>query len=217
MESVVRRYDDHAVLDDLNLELQEGVFAAIAGPSGSGKTTLLNLIAGLDQPDSGNVWVAGLEVTGTRDDSALSKFRSTTLGFIFQSYYLHPRRTALENVSVPLYFSESPLGPGLTRAHELLRKVGLADYSKRSVSDLSGGQKQRVAVARAFVNEPKVILADEPTGSLDDESADWVLSILAQGVESGVTVLCASHDHRLLERAEKVFDLEQGQLKERSS
>ena len=212
LQGVARQLGGHAILKDLSLKLEAGVFAAVAGPSGSGKTTLLNLLSGLDRADDGHLSVAGVDLMSA-PDTEISKFRSRQLGFVFQSYHLHPHRTALENVSVPLYFAaDANLVSGLEKAMDLLRRLGIGEFAQRPVSELSGGQKQRVAVARALVRQPQVLLADEPTGSLDDESANWVFSLLTSEVERGLTILAASHDHRLLERATQIYDLVEGAL-----
>ena len=200
------------VLDNLSLTVAAGAFEAFMGPSGSGKSTLLNLIAGIDRASTGSVMVAGHELTRL-SDSELAKFRSTTLGFIFQQYNLLPVLTALENVELPLLLTKLGSADRKKRAQTALRVVGLDDRSGHYPRQLSGGQEQRVAIARAIVNDPQIIVADEPTGDLDRKSADDILTLLGKlNTELGKTILMVTHDPAAAERASLVHRLNKGQL-----
>ncbi len=203
------------VLDELDLEVRDGEFCALMGPSGSGKSTLLNLVGGLDYPDSGEVCVAG-EFISDIPDSALASWRAETVGFVFQAFNLIPVLSALENLELPLLLA--PLGRRQRREHALhaLELVGLADRAHHRPSQLSGGQEQRVAIARAVVTDPALILADEPTGDLDRDSADQVLDILARlNREIGKTVVMVTHDALAARRAGRVVHLDKGKLADR--
>jgi putative ABC transport system ATP-binding protein len=202
------------VLDRLDLEMRRGEFYALMGPSGSGKSTLLNLIGGLDQADSGSVVVAG-ESVGELDGAELSRWRARSVGFVFQSFNLIPVLSAIENVELPLTLT--PLSSKQRREHALyaLELVGLADRAKHRPKQLSGGQQQRVAIARAVATDPKVVLADEPTGDLDRASADAVLDLLGElnaNAEIQKTILMVTHDPHAAERAHYVVHLDKGQL-----
>jgi len=200
------------VLDHLDLEMEEGRFYALMGPSGSGKTTLLNLIGGLDAADDGELTVAGedLRALTGRD---LSRWRAESVGFVFQGFNLIPVLTALENVSLPL--SLAPLSARQRREHAMhaLELVGMANRAKHRPKQLSGGQEQRVAIARAVATDPKVLLADEPTGDLDRESADQVLGLLRElNVQMKKTVLMVTHDPAAAAYAERIVHLDKGRL-----
>jgi putative ABC transport system ATP-binding protein len=200
------------VLRNISLSIQEGEFVAFMGPSGSGKTTLLNLIAGIDKPTDGKVFVAGADLSEL-DESALAEWRSRNVGFIFQFYNLIPVLTALENVELPLLLL--PLAKGERREHaeRALRLVGLADRVDHYPRQLSGGQEQRVAIARAIVTDPTILVADEPTGDLDKASAEEVLNLLERlNRELGKTVLIVTHDPRAAEKARTIRHLEKGEL-----
>jgi putative ABC transport system ATP-binding protein len=200
------------VLDNLSLSVAKGAFEAFMGPSGSGKSTLLNLIAGIDRASQGSVLVAGQELTKL-SDSELAKFRSSTLGFIFQQYNLLPVLTALENVELPLLLTKLGSAERKKRAQTALRVVGLDERSGHYPRQLSGGQEQRVAIARAIVNDPQIIVADEPTGDLDRKSADEILTLLGKlNTEFGKTILMVTHDPAAAERASLVHRLNKGQL-----
>src|SRR6516165_8954716 len=200
------------VLVDLNLEVPPGQFLALMGPSGSGKTTLLNLIAGLDQPTGGDIWV-GDEKISVMSESQLAKWRTRNIGFVFQFYHLLPVLTAYENVELPLLLL--PLSAAQRRQQVLtaLDLVGLADRVKHRPGQLSGGQQQRVGIARAIVTDPTIIVADEPTGDLDARSAEDILNLLVELQKSlRKTILLVTHDPRAAERAERVVHLEKGRL-----
>jgi len=200
------------VLDGLDLEMEEGHFYALMGPSGSGKTTLLNLVGGLDHADAGEVFVAGANLSEV-DGAELSRWRADNVGFVFQSFNLIPVLTAEENVSLPL--SLAPLSRAQRREHArvALDLVGMAERRAHRPSQLSGGQEQRVAIARAIATDPKVILADEPTGDLDRASADQVLELLQRlNQEFKKTILMVTHDPLAAERAGRIVHLDKGQL-----
>jgi putative ABC transport system ATP-binding protein len=200
------------VLEDLDLEVPSGSWEALMGPSGSGKTTLLNLIAGLDRPNAGAVEVAGkrLESLG---EGALAKWRSNTIGFVFQSYNLLPVLTALENVELPLLLTKLGSAERKKRAQTALRVVSLEDRMQHYPRQLSGGQEQRVAIARAIVNDPTIIVADEPTGDLDRKSADEILGLLDKlNTQLGKTILMVTHDPAAAERAKIIRRLDKGKL-----
>ena len=196
-------------LRDVSFALSQGELALLVGPSGSGKTTLLNLIAALDRPDCGEIIIGGSDVTGL-SRSAAAVFRNERVGFIFQSYNLLPQLTALENILVPM-LPKRRSDP--RRALELLDAVGLGDRGRHRPSELSGGEQQRVAIARALVNDPALILADEPVGNLDDENANKIAKLLASACrERGKTLILVTHDRNLIHPADHVFDMRAGTL-----
>ena len=196
-------------LQNVSFEVSQGELVLLVGPSGSGKTTLLNLIAALDWPDRGEILVDGLDVTGLSRSTAAG-YRDECVGIIFQSYNLLPQLTALENVLLPMLPRRRP---NPRHALELLETVGLGDRSSHRPSELSGGEQQRVAIARALVNEPALILADEPTGNLDDENARKVIALLSDACrQRGKTVLIITHDRELIRPADRIFELRMGAL-----
>ena len=200
------------VLRNINLEIAEGEFIAFMGPSGSGKTTLLNLIAGIDKPTSGTIVIAGTDITEL-NESELAVWRSRNIGFIFQFYNLIPVLTALENVELPLILS--PLSKKQRRAHAetALEVVGLAERMDHFPRQLSGGQEQRVAIARAIATDPAILVADEPTGDLDKNSAEEVLNLIERlNRELSKTILMVTHDPRAAERARSLRQLDKGEL-----
>jgi putative ABC transport system ATP-binding protein len=202
------------VLDGIDLEVPEGEFVALMGPSGSGKTTLLNLIAGIDRPSSGRVVVAGTDV-GSLSESALAAWRSRNVGFIFQFYNLIPVLSARENVELPLLLTHLSKRERRERALTALKVVGLADRASHYPRQLSGGQEQRVAIARAIVADPKVLVADEPTGDLDARSAEEILTLMESlNRDFKKTIVMVTHDPRAAERAHTQHHLEKGVLKE---
>ena len=200
------------VLRNVSLTIPAGDFLAFMGPSGSGKTTLLNLIAGLDKPSAGNILIGGIDLTGL-NESEMAVWRSRNVGFIFQFYNLIPVLTAIENVELPLILT--PLSKRERREHAetALRIVGLGDRIHHYPRQLSGGQEQRVAIARAIATDPTILVADEPTGDLDKNSAEEVLAMLERlNHELGKTILMVTHDPRAAERAHSVRTLEKGEL-----
>ena len=200
------------VLDHLDLEMEEGRFYALMGPSGSGKTTLLNMVGGLDRPDSGEIFVAGEDLNGL-DGAALAHFRAENVGFVFQGFNLIPVLTALENVELPLKLTHLSRRERREHAEYALKLVGMSDRMHHRPGQLSGGQEQRVAIARAVATDPKLILADEPTGDLDRVSAGQVLDLLGTlNAELKKTILMVTHDPHAAERAATIVHLDKGQL-----
>jgi putative ABC transport system ATP-binding protein len=200
------------VLENLDLDVPEGSFEALMGPSGSGKSTLLNLIAGLDRPTKGTLEVAGVDIAAM-SDAALAKWRSRTIGFIFQAYNLMPVLTAAQNVELPLLLTRLSAAERKKRVEIALRAVGLEDRMKHYPKQLSGGQEQRVAIARAIVNDPTIIVADEPTGDLDRHSADEILTLLEKlNKEFKKTIFMVTHDPAAAERATVRRKLDKGAL-----
>ena len=200
------------VLEKLDLDVPTGSFEALMGPSGSGKSTLLNIIAGLDRPSSGSVLVAGADLTKL-SDGALAKWRSQTIGFVFQSFNLIPVLTAAQNVELPLFLTSLSRRERAKHVETALRVVGLEDRMHHYPRQLSGGQEQRVAIARAIVNDPKIIVADEPTGDLDRKSADDVLTLMEKlNKELGKTIFMVTHDPNAAERAKIQRKLDKGAL-----
>ena len=201
-----------SVLDNVSLEIAAGDYVALMGPSGSGKTTLLNLIGGVDQPTSGDVFVADKNIARL-DSGALAKWRSRNIGYIFQLYNLMPVLTALQNVELPLLLVKMSGKERKARAKVALELVGLGDRLDHYPRQLSGGQEQRVAIARAMVSDPEVLLADEPTGDLDRKSADEVLKLLERlNTEFKKTIVMVTHDPHAAEHARRTLHLDKGEL-----
>jgi len=183
-------------LRGVDLEIPANSFVVIVGPSGSGKSTLLHLLGGLDRPTAGSIQINGTKLEGM-DENAMAAYRRNSVGFVFQSFNLIPSMTALENVAFPLCFCAVPRKERVHRAKEMLEQVGLGDRIHHRPSELSGGQQQRAAIARALINQPHLILADEPTGNLDTQSGMQILQLLADLHRQGRTVLVVSHDPRV--------------------
>ncbi len=211
------RYYDMAgtiikALDGVDLEFYRGEYVSIVGPSGSGKTTLFNLIGGLDRPTRGKVYVDGVDLAEL-DAYELAWLRCRKIGYIFQNFNLIGVLTALENVALPTVFAGLPWEEGLKKAEELLRLVGLGDRLRHLPSELSAGQQQRVAIARAMVNDPDIILADEPTGNLDHETGRRIIGLLQRlNRERGVTIIAATHDVEMIRGSDKVIWLRDGRV-----
>jgi putative ABC transport system ATP-binding protein len=202
------------VLNDLSLEVADGEFLALMGPSGSGKTTLLNLIAGLDKPSQGDIWVGGQLISGMTEGQ-LAHWRTRHVGFIFQFYHLLPVLTAYENVELPLLLLPLSASERRRQVTTALDLVGLSDRLKHRPGQLSGGQQQRVGIARAIVTDPALIVADEPTGDLDARSAEEILNLMAELRRSmNKTILLVTHDPRAAQRAQRILHLDKGQLVE---
>ncbi|MCK6446613.1 MAG: ABC transporter ATP-binding protein [Planctomycetes bacterium] len=200
------------VLNGLNLEMDEGRFYALMGPSGSGKTTLLNLVGGLDHPDSGDLFVAGANLSDL-DGAELARWRADNVGFVFQGFNLIPVLSARENVELPLSLTGLSRAERKKHAEYALELVGLKDRMNHRPKQLSGGQEQRVAIARALATDPKVLLADEPTGDLDRKSAEQVLDLLVRlNQEFKKTILMVTHDPHAADRAQSIVHLEKGEL-----
>jgi putative ABC transport system ATP-binding protein len=196
-------------LNGVSATVEKGEFTAIMGPSGSGKSTMLNLVAGLDRPSSGTVTVGGTDL-GTLGEAGLARFRRDHIGFVFQFFYLLPNLTALENILIPAQLKGNVV-PG--RARELLERLGIKEVADRYPALLSGGQQQRVAIARALINNPTLLLADEPTGALDTHTGDQVMELLGQLHRNGQTILLVTHDAKLATRhAARVISVMDGKV-----
>ncbi len=205
------------VLKEVDLTFYEGEFVAIIGQSGSGKSTLLHILGGLDAPTEGTVQLHGVELSKV-GDRQLASIRSQNIGFVYQFHHLLPEFTALENVLLPGMIAKRPMADSLARAEELLREVGLAERMDHRPTKLSGGEQQRVAIARALVNDPAVILADEPTGNLDTTTSGEVLNFLiTTTVQTGKCLVMVTHDNSIARRADRCFRLEGGKLLKHSA
>jgi putative ABC transport system ATP-binding protein len=205
------------VLSDISFDIGRGEFLALMGPSGSGKSTLLNLIAGIDRPDTGELLVGGTDIVQLRE-AELADWRAGHVGFVFQFYNLMPVLTAYENVELPLALTALPRRERREHAEAALELVGLTDRMSHYPSELSGGQQQRVAIARAFITDPALIVADEPTGDLDRQSAGEVLALLRRlAGDMGKTIIMVTHDRKAAESAQAIMHLEKGELSERES
>ena len=218
LKSVTKVYrskgvEDVVALDDLTLEVRKGEFVAVCGVSGSGKSTLLHIIGCLDQPTSGTVLISGTDVSGL-SDSALAKIRNDKIGIVLQDFALIPYRTAYDNVMVPLYFSKNKKNAH-KRIMESLEKTGVAALAKREIRKMSGGQKQRVAIARALVNNPDIILADEPTGQLDSKTKKEIAQLFKTINSEGRTIVVVTHDDELAKTADRVVRITDGKIMER--
>jgi putative ABC transport system ATP-binding protein len=198
-------------LDDVSLDVHPGEFVAIVGPSGSGKSTMMNILGCLDRPTAGSYELAGTPVAEL-DDDGLARLRSRTIGFVFQSYNLLPRTTALDNVATPLLYQGVGRAERARRARVALERLGLGDRVTHEPTELSGGQQQRVAVARALVTEPAMILADEPTGNLDSRSGADVLAVLRELHASGRTIVLITHDAEVAASAGRQVHLLDGRV-----
>lgn len=201
------------ILKDVNLQVEEGEYLAIMGPSGSGKTTLMNLIGCLDVPTSGDYHLDGIEI-GKCSDNQLADIRNKKIGFVFQSFNLLPKLTAVENVALPLLYAGVSKKERTERAIEALKTVGLEERVKFRPDQLSGGQCQRVAIARAIVGNPKLLLADEPTGALDSESGKQIMELFHKLHENGSTIVMITHDRHVAEHAERMCLIRDGILTE---
>ena len=200
-------------LDNISLKIEKGEYISIVGPSGSGKSTLMNIIGLLDIPDSGKYYIDGVEVSKLKDDS-LALLRSKSIGFVFQNFNLLPKLTALDNVIVPLLYQGISNSEAKKLAKEALNKVGLSHRYRHLPSKLSGGQMQRVAIARAIVSDPKIILADEPTGAIDSKTGNEIMKLFEELNKNGETVIVITHDFNIAKRAKRSFTIKDGKIKE---
>ncbi|MGC9398665.1 MAG: ABC transporter ATP-binding protein [Anaerolineae bacterium] len=199
-------------VDGISATVVPGEFLAVMGPSGSGKSTLLYLLGGLDRPTAGRIWIDGVDIA-TLDENELADYRRRKIGFVFQSFYLVPTMTALQNVEFPMIFAQVPAEAREARARSLLEMVGLGDRMEHKPTELSGGQQQRVAIARALANDPQIILADEPTGNLDTETGKTIMELLARlNREEGRTILTVSHDPSVTAYATRTLHLIDGRI-----
>ncbi|WP_434813726.1 ABC transporter ATP-binding protein [Bacillus halotolerans] len=199
------------ILKHINLTVKAGEFLVIMGPSGSGKSTLMNIIGCLDRPTSGTYMLDQMDVLKGKD-GALADIRNESIGFVFQTFHLLPRLTALQNVELPMIYNKVKKKERRQRAYEALEKVGLKDRISYKPPKLSGGQKQRVAIARALVNQPRFILADEPTGALDTKSSEQILSLFSQLHQEGTTIIMITHDPDVARKADRTVFIRDGEL-----
>lgn len=197
------------VLKGIDLEINKGEYVALMGPSGSGKSTLMNLLGCLDTPTSGTYILNGKDVSEMHDDD-LAEIRNKEIGFVFQTFNLLPRTTALDNVALPMIYAGFSKSERKARAEEVLNQVGLADRMDHQPNQLSGGQRQRVAVARALVNKPSIILADEPTGNLDSKTSEEIMKLFSDIHQSGNTVILVTHEEEIAAYAHRIIRLRDG-------
>jgi putative ABC transport system ATP-binding protein len=198
-------------LAGVDLQIERNAFCFVMGPSGSGKSTLMHLIGGLDRPTSGKLLVNGVDIA-QMDENQLSHYRQRTIGFVFQAFNLVPGLSALENIAFPMRFNGTPVKKRKEIAANLLSRVELDAWAHHRPHELSGGQQQRIAMARALVNDPDIILADEPTGNLDSKSGDMIMEMLSSFHQSGKTILVVTHDFRLTKYATQVISLLDGKV-----
>lgn len=216
LRDVVKTYNSgntqFNALDGVSLEIRKGEFVSITGPSGSGKSTLMHIIGLLDNPTSGQVLLNGKDISKLKENQ-LAQIRNVTLGFVFQQFNLLPKTSSLENILLPLLYSDVPKPKREPLGLEMLTKVGLQDKIKNTPAQLSGGQQQRVAIARALVNNPKIILADEPTGNLDSKSGKDVMTLFHHlNKEEGRTIILVTHDLDLARQANRIIVIKDGQV-----
>ncbi|HLI50120.1 MAG TPA: ABC transporter ATP-binding protein [Chthonomonas sp.] len=199
-------------LNGVDLDIRRGEYLSIMGPSGSGKSTLFNAIGGLDKPDSGSVFINDVDMAQL-DARELAYLRCHTIGYIFQTFNLLPSMTALENVALPTVFAGMTTDEGIERAIEMLNKVGLGHRLHHRPSQLSGGQQQRVAIARALVNNPSIVLADEPTGNLDLKTGEEIIHLLRElNKKEGVTIISATHDYKMIDVSDRIVWIRDGKI-----
>lgn len=198
-------------LRDVSLKIDKGEFVAIIGPSGSGKSTLMHIVGGLDSPSVGSVFIEGNDISKLKD-KMLSKYRNDKIGFVFQAFNLENSQTALENVMMPLIFAGVSKKERKKRASEALEQVGLAKFAKHKPNEMSGGQRQRVSVARALVNNPEIIFADEPTGNLDSKSGEAIMELFKEINKKGYTVIMVTHNPMEANKAKRVIKIMDGQI-----
>ncbi|MEQ1473466.1 MAG: ABC transporter ATP-binding protein [Candidatus Acidiferrum sp.] len=198
-------------LRGIDLEIRKGEYVAIMGPSGSGKSTLMNLIGCLDSPSSGKYWLAGRLVSDL-DDDELAYIRNKEIGFVFQTFNLLPRATALHNVELPLIYNGTPAEERIEKAKKALERVDLVDRMHHKPNELSGGQRQRVAIARALVNSPSIVLADEPTGNLDSKTGDEIMQLFRNLHAQGNTIILVTHEHDIAQNAHRIIYIRDGKI-----
>ena len=198
-------------LSGIDVEIHKGEYVAIMGPSGSGKSTLMNLIGCLDSPSSGRYWLAG-RLVSELDDDELAYIRNKEIGFVFQTFNLLPRATALHNVELPLIYNGTPAEERIERAKKALERVDLIPRMSHKPNELSGGQRQRVAIARALVNNPSIVLADEPTGNLDSKTGEEIMNLFENLHEQGNTIILVTHEMDIAQRAHRVIFIRDGKI-----
>lgn len=203
--------EEVVALNDVSLKIEKGEFVAIIGPSGSGKSTLMHIVGGLDGPTVGNVMIEGNDISRLKD-SQLSKYRNEKIGFVFQAFNLENSQTALENVMMPLIFAGISKKERKERAEKALEMVGLSNLSKHKPNEMSGGQRQRVSVARALVNNPEIIFADEPTGNLDSKSGEAIMELFKDINKKGFTVIMVTHNPAEANKAKRVIKIMDGKI-----
>lgn len=217
MEQICKSYymgeEEIEVLHNVDLKVDSGEFLSILGPSGSGKSTMMNIIGCLDVPTKGKYYLSGLDIE-SYDEVALAKVRNKEIGFVFQSFQLLPRSSALKNVELPLVYAGVSAGERRERAASMLEKVGLGDRMRNFPNQLSGGQQQRVAIARALVTEPTILLADEPTGALDQKTGNQVMNLFEEINQEGKTIIMITHDTNIARYAKRVVRILDGHLTE---
>jgi putative ABC transport system ATP-binding protein len=217
MQNICKSYylneDEMEILHDINLTIKTGEFLSILGPSGSGKSTMMNIIGCLDVPSSGKYLLSGNDINDL-DEVDLAKVRNKEIGFVFQSFQLLPRMNALQNVELPLIYSGLPASERQKRAKAILERVGLADKLRNLPNQLSGGQQQRVAIARALVTEPSILLADEPTGALDQKTGTQVMDLFEELNKDGRTIIMITHDSKIASHASRIVKILDGRLTE---
>ncbi|OKY27265.1 ABC transporter ATP-binding protein [Thalassotalea sp. PP2-459] len=203
-------------LDNVSLSINDNEFVAVMGQSGSGKSSLMNILGALDTPTSGEYLLSGQSIQ-QMDDESLSQIRNRKIGFIFQTFHLLPRLTALENITVPLRYSQYTAEQAVAKGEAMLAKVGLTDRAHHKPFEMSGGQRQRVAIARALVNEPQVIFADEPTGNLDSKTSYEIMDLLVSLHQLGQTIVLVTHEEDIAEYAQRVIRMRDGKIIEDTS
>lgn len=198
-------------LNNVTVKINDGEFVAIVGPSGSGKSTLMHLVGGLDTPTSGSVFVDGKDISNFKDKE-MSKYRNQTIGFVFQAFNLENTQTALENVMMPLIFAGMSSKERKEKARKSLEMVGLGDKIKHKPNEMSGGQRQRVSIARALVNEPQIIFADEPTGNLDSKNGELIMKLLNDLNKKGYTIIMVTHNEEEAKKAKRIITIKDGEI-----